>query len=679
MSKKLEIEDILALLKKVKQTGPDSWEALCPAHDDKKPSLHVARGRIQPIVFDCKAGCELGDILAALNLTLGDICAGSRIDTALRERVLAQARRTLAPDSETTKPRPAASAPVPVNGQEPPTKGEFTVTAEYVYTDEQGQPLYKKIRHDGLDEKGEIAKFCIFKRHENGKWIGGKGCMDKIRRVPYNLHEIMPASEVWIVEGEKCADALIALGLPATTGDAGADHWDPNHAQYMKDKDIIILPDQDKAGDKYRDAIKESLIGKAASWRIVNLPGLEKREKHGEDVFDWIAKGHTLQDLLEEAAKVEPQPPQLSVLSILDIISINLPADDNIMGDRVLADSEILGIVGAGGIGKTREILQMTFNIILGQPWGNLPTYKPGSIFLTFGTENSIRRMQNDFGKMLSIYDHNEQARIVNNAYFLCPINTDDWDVALDSEETQTRMKTAVRKIKPGIVIFDPFGDFFDGDNENDGGQTKSTLKKMRRIATCANPRAATIVLNHSGMDRAAIAGAFGLGRMTFNRASKAFYNKIRCQINIIPGSEDEDPPLIIDCAKNNNGKKFKRFAHVLDEKTMHYAVDPDFDFETYIGQLQRKPGTESRIKMADNTTVRLAMQSIGKLATFTELRKAIIELSKADGKKGCGIRTADGAIAKAVSAGIIMKSHSTGCYHFTREYEPCSSNSELP
>jgi hypothetical protein len=48
--------------------------ALCPAHPDKTPSLHIDTGRDGHILVHCFAGCLTGDVLAKLGLSWVDIC-----------------------------------------------------------------------------------------------------------------------------------------------------------------------------------------------------------------------------------------------------------------------------------------------------------------------------------------------------------------------------------------------------------------------------------------------------------------------------------------------------------------------------------------------------------------------------------------------------------------------------
>lgn len=52
----------------------EGFEASCPSHEDREPSLSVRRGDKQPVVLDCHAGCETDQVLEALGLSWADIC-----------------------------------------------------------------------------------------------------------------------------------------------------------------------------------------------------------------------------------------------------------------------------------------------------------------------------------------------------------------------------------------------------------------------------------------------------------------------------------------------------------------------------------------------------------------------------------------------------------------------------
>lgn len=65
-------ERLIVHLDGVSQTGADQWIARCPAHSDRSPSLSVRRTGDRVLVH-CFAGCETGDVLAAVGLELKDL------------------------------------------------------------------------------------------------------------------------------------------------------------------------------------------------------------------------------------------------------------------------------------------------------------------------------------------------------------------------------------------------------------------------------------------------------------------------------------------------------------------------------------------------------------------------------------------------------------------------------
>jgi len=68
--------NIIALLSKlrgVRECGPGQWMAICPAHDDKTPSLAIAEGKNGGIVLHCHAGCTVAAIVAALGMKTADL------------------------------------------------------------------------------------------------------------------------------------------------------------------------------------------------------------------------------------------------------------------------------------------------------------------------------------------------------------------------------------------------------------------------------------------------------------------------------------------------------------------------------------------------------------------------------------------------------------------------------
>ncbi len=63
---------LLDRLEHVKATGQGKWLALCPAHDDRSPSLSI-RETGDRVLVHCFAGCAVSDVLLALGLSMADL------------------------------------------------------------------------------------------------------------------------------------------------------------------------------------------------------------------------------------------------------------------------------------------------------------------------------------------------------------------------------------------------------------------------------------------------------------------------------------------------------------------------------------------------------------------------------------------------------------------------------
>ncbi len=76
------IDAILHRLDRVKSTGPGKWQALCPAHDDRRPSLSIKEADDGRVLLKCWTGCGAAEIVSALGLSLADLFPGDRRNLA---------------------------------------------------------------------------------------------------------------------------------------------------------------------------------------------------------------------------------------------------------------------------------------------------------------------------------------------------------------------------------------------------------------------------------------------------------------------------------------------------------------------------------------------------------------------------------------------------------------------
>ena len=79
------LRTILDRLDHVRQTST-GWQARCPAHDDRSPSLSVGTGDTQDVVLHCHAGCRQADILDALGLQWADVLGDDGIGGSVKRK-----------------------------------------------------------------------------------------------------------------------------------------------------------------------------------------------------------------------------------------------------------------------------------------------------------------------------------------------------------------------------------------------------------------------------------------------------------------------------------------------------------------------------------------------------------------------------------------------------------------
>ena len=78
------LNDLLNRLDKVSVKG-DQYKALCPAHDDKKPSLAITE-KDNKILLKCWSGCTTQDITSALGIELKDLFTDSGLNPQERQQ-----------------------------------------------------------------------------------------------------------------------------------------------------------------------------------------------------------------------------------------------------------------------------------------------------------------------------------------------------------------------------------------------------------------------------------------------------------------------------------------------------------------------------------------------------------------------------------------------------------------
>lgn len=274
--------------KELGATGNGEWlSCLCPLHDDS-----TASGRISSISgkYVCQA-VTCGEQLFADELAdrLGLTPPPVRPEWAQKQRER----------SNEVKPRP----------------GDFKQESEYVYHLADGTP------HLRVKKLVAGTKKKYPQSHRVGdSWKSGLPA--KFPHVLFHLPELLASSgsPVVITEGEKDVLAAERLGLVATTspGGAGKAHLVSDWG-VMSGRDVVVIADNDTAGQTHADQVANLLLPFAKSVRVLTMPGVPPKG----DLSDWIALGGTaagLRGLIESAPTYRPN------------LEESAPAEDNEQG-----------------------------------------------------------------------------------------------------------------------------------------------------------------------------------------------------------------------------------------------------------------------------------------------------------------------------------------------------------
>jgi hypothetical protein len=277
-------------------------KCLCPFHKDKSPSLEITKTGLD--LWVCRAGCGGGDVIDLLaqfkGKTAREYLLESNKDAPQSNGKGSTARLNA---KEVQVPHPIEKSPFegPL-----PKKSELTEICAYEYHDANGNYAYESVRYEPKTFKQRVRKGTGF------TWS-----MDGVERVPYRLPEVRRSKEVWIVEGEKDADALCSIGLVATCNVGGAKKWLESYAEYFIDKDLVLCGDNDKPGQEHMEMVRKSCEPVARSIRLLKVPS-------GKDISEFtegLSDGEALDACNKLKASVEPlyQGENLPLKSMADL------------------------------------------------------------------------------------------------------------------------------------------------------------------------------------------------------------------------------------------------------------------------------------------------------------------------------------------------------------------------
>ena len=277
----MTIDEVLGALVRLdcnpRAKSQTQWYALCPAHEDRKPSLAVGIGRDGGPLLHCYRGCQFTDIIEALDDGRRVIAEFPKVDPS-PEPLPSKANLDAARDALTPE---VAGAVEDLRGWSFSTLTAFWLGYE---NRELVLPMY---------ERGELVNVGRY-RPGKGKVIGLKG-----RRKPlYHVPILDTDAPLWIVEGEPDALSAYELGLMAV-GVPGVNNWRQGAAERFTGRSVRVCMDCDRAGREAAYRIFADLVPFASSLKVVDL---EPLRDDGYDLTDFLMDARKRDELPEARA-----------------------------------------------------------------------------------------------------------------------------------------------------------------------------------------------------------------------------------------------------------------------------------------------------------------------------------------------------------------------------------------
>ncbi len=348
------------------------------------------------------------------------------------------------------------------------------IIATYDYTDENGALLYQVVRFAPKNFRQRIPD-------GHGGWTWS---LKGVHRVLYHLPVVLKAATVYLVEGEKDADRLCALGIPATTNCGGAGKWQPAYSAALRGKRVVILPDNDAPGEQHAHAVAQALLPVAAAVKIVRLPGLPPKG----DVSDWLDMGHTRDELIAQVEKTpifkleagNSVPPLRTGLSLTKLADLLKEPEEAVawLVDGTLPSGGFSLFVAKPKVGKSTLARNLALAVARGDTFLNRATQKGAVIYLALEEKRSeVKKHFQDMG-----------ASGEEDIYIFA---------ANAPVDALSQIRTVVEEKNPVLLIVDPLFRFMRVKDGNDYAQVTAAIEPLMVLARQTG--AHVLCVHHAG------------------------------------------------------------------------------------------------------------------------------------------------------------------------------------
>lgn len=389
-------EELLDHFDGVRRSGT-GWVARCPAHEDRHQSLSITEAEDR-ILLRCHAGCRTENVVREAGIKWSDLFVKDEI------------------------------------------------VATYDYTDQDGNLLYQSVRY-------EPKSFRQRRPDGNGGWIWNMQGVDRtLYRLPQVIQAVRDGQPVWIVEGEKDADAIVEAGGTATCNVGGAGKWSPHLSSLLAGADVVIVADNDDPGREHARKVSDGLREIARTVNVV-------QSNIGKDAADHLEAGFTLEEFVPLDLDIEDDEIQLSEVEMRNVDWHWKP---------VIQVAAFHLLAGKGGAGKGSWLARVAACMTIG-----VSEYSPGKPLnvIWVASEDSAEadikpRIIAAGGDPSRVYKLNKRISLPEDIPYL--------------ERKILKIRNGART---GLLIIDPVANHIGGKETDGEGSVRNAINELNLVS----------------------------------------------------------------------------------------------------------------------------------------------------------------------------------------------------
>jgi hypothetical protein len=401
---------------------------------------------------------------------------------------------------------PSSQANVSTENEQKSVKRKIDYTTpydgEYLYLSEAGEILFQVRRYIDRDAAGEIVRGNDGKPKKEFRQFPYLG--EKVRPL-YNLPDILDSDRIVFVEGEKCADALTKLGYTATCTIGGEGMLSENSKgkfdfSPLKDKEVIIWPDNDEAGKKYVKLVQE-LCEKAGA-RSVTMLSIPMGKPDKWDAADAIEDGTDIAKFLNNPIHQAKKSLSLKSKHLLigNQFAGKAPEQKFLIGDTIPLGVPVV-FAAAGDSGKGMMTLDLAMKVASGEgmqnSFGGLVAHHGTAIILSAEDDRDElhRRVSRlDPLNKRSAYQHDLIVVPLPNEGGVFPIMAKR-DNSYEVDHEFAKIYEEMLEIDDlALIVIDPMASFVHADVNADPAAGAAFMGLLAQIST---ETGATVMVNH--------------------------------------------------------------------------------------------------------------------------------------------------------------------------------------